>query len=97
MIPIKSPSEIERMRRACSAAAEILRAVAALVEPGRTTAQLNEAAGEMIRQRGGKSPFLGYRGYPGHVCVSLNDEVVHGNASDRGRDDVDRASHRINL
>jgi methionyl aminopeptidase len=78
MIPIKSPSEIEKMRRACAAAAEILRGVAALVEPGRTTKQLNDAAGEMIRQRGGKSPFLGYRGYPGHVCVSLNDEVVHG-------------------
>lgn len=78
MIPIKSPSEIERMRRACVAAAEVLRAVAVLVEPGRTTAQLNEAAGEFIRQRGGKSAFLGYRGYPGEVCVSVNDEVVHG-------------------
>ncbi|MBM3859393.1 MAG: type I methionyl aminopeptidase [Verrucomicrobia bacterium] len=78
MIPVKSPSEIERMRRACAAAAEILGAVAALAEPGRTTAELNEAAGELIRQHGGKSPFLGYRGYPGHVCVSVNDEVVHG-------------------
>jgi len=78
MIPIKSPSEIERMRRACAAAAEILQALARLVEPGRTTAELNEAAGELIRQRGGKSPFLGYKGYPGHVCVSVNDEVVHG-------------------
>jgi methionyl aminopeptidase len=78
MIPIKSPSEIERMRRACAAAAEILAAVVRLVEPGRTTAQLNAAAGELIHQRGGKSAFLGYRGYPGQVCVSVNDEVVHG-------------------
>lgn len=78
MIPIKSPGEIERMRRACAAAEEVLRAVAALAEPGRTTAELNDAAGEFIRQHGGKSPFLGYRGYPGQVCVSLNDEVVHG-------------------
>lgn len=78
MIPIKSPSEIERMRRACMAAAKVLRAVAALVQPGRTTAELNDAAGEFIRSQGGKSPFLGYRGYPGHVCVSINDEVVHG-------------------
>lgn len=78
MIPIKSPSEIERMRRACAAAAEILHAVAALVQPGRTTAELNDAAGELISQRGGKSPFFGYRGYPGQICVSVNDEVVHG-------------------
>jgi methionyl aminopeptidase len=78
VIPIKSPSEIERMRRACGAAAEVLRAVAALAQPGRTTAELNDAAGEFIRQRGGKSPFLGYRGYPGQICISINDEVVHG-------------------
>jgi len=78
MIPIKSASEIERMRRACAAAAEVLRNVAALVQPGRTTAELNDAAGELIRKMGGKSPFLGYRGYPGHVCVSVNEEVVHG-------------------
>lgn len=78
MIPIKSPGEIARMRQACQAAAEILRELVALVAPGRTTAELNEAAGEMIRRRGGKSPFLGYKGYPGHVCISVNDEVVHG-------------------
>ncbi len=83
MIPIKSPGEIERMRRACAAAAEVLRSVAGLVQPGRTTAELNEAAGELIRARGGKSPFLGYKGYPGHVCVSVNEEVVHGIPGDR--------------
>lgn len=66
------------MRRACAVAAEILAAVAAMVQPGRTTAELDEAAGELIRKAGGKSPFLGYRGYPGHICVSVNDEVVHG-------------------
>jgi methionyl aminopeptidase len=78
VIPIKSPAEIERMRRACGAAAQVLYDVAALVQPGRTTAELNDAAGEMIARCGGKSPFLGYRGYPGQICVSVNDEVVHG-------------------
>ncbi|MCX7886420.1 MAG: type I methionyl aminopeptidase [Verrucomicrobiae bacterium] len=78
MIPIKSPDEIERMRRAGAAAAEILQAVVALVEPGRTTAELDEAAGEFIRLRGGRSPFFGYKGYPGQICVSVNNEVVHG-------------------
>jgi len=97
MIPVKSPSEIERMRRACAAAAEILGAVAALAEPGRTTAELNEAAGELIRQHGGKSPFLGYRGYPGHVCVSVNDEVVHGVPTSRKFQDGDIVSLDVGI
>ena len=66
------------MRAACRAAAEVLQAVAALAEPGRTTGELNDAAGELIAARGGKSPFLGYKGYPGQICVSVNEEVVHG-------------------
>ena len=83
MIPIKSASDIERMRVACSAAAEVMRAVAALIQPGRTTKELDEAEAELIRQRGGKSPFLGYNGFPGHICVSVNEEVVHGIPSQR--------------
>ncbi len=78
MIPIKSSAEIQRMRTSCAAAAEILRSVAAMVEPGRTTKELDEAAGELIARFGGKSPFLGYKGYPGNICVSVNEEVVHG-------------------
>lgn len=83
MIPIKSPKEIERMRRACRVASEILHTVAGLVEPGRTTAELNAAAGKLIRECGGKSAFLGYKGYPGEICVSVNEEVVHGIPGDR--------------
>jgi len=78
VIPIKSANEIERMRAACGAAAKVLAGIAALVQPGRTTAELNEAAGNLIKQCGAKSPFLGYKGYPGHICVSVNEEVVHG-------------------
>ena len=78
MIPIKSPREIECMRRACAVAAEILEAVAVLVQPGRTTKELDEAAGALIAKRANKSAFLGYRGYPGNLCVSVNEEVVHG-------------------
>lgn len=78
MSNVKSPQEIERMRKSCRLAAEILDAVAARVQPGVTTGELDQLAGELIRQAGGKSPFLGYRGYPGQVCVSVNEEVVHG-------------------
>jgi methionyl aminopeptidase len=78
VIPIKTTAEIEKMRRACVAAANILNTVAAMVQPGRTTAELGEAAGELIRSYGGKSAFLGYKGFPGQICVSVNEEVVHG-------------------
>jgi methionyl aminopeptidase len=83
MIVIKSPDEIDRMRAACAAAADILATVAAEVHPGRTTAELNDVAAGLIAKLGGKSPFLGYRGYPGHLCVSVNEEVVHGIPSQR--------------
>ena len=66
------------MRRACSAAAQILQAVVTLVQPGRTTKELDDAAGELIARAGGKSPFYGYKNYPGQICVSVNEEVVHG-------------------
>ena len=62
MIVIKTPDEIERMRAACNAAAETLAAVAREVQPGSTTAELNEVAAELIAKVGGKSPFLGYKG-----------------------------------
>jgi methionyl aminopeptidase len=78
VIPIKTPAEVQKMRAACAAAADVLQNVAALVEPGRTTKELDEAAGEFIARCGGKSPFLGYKGYPGNICVSVNEEVVHG-------------------
>jgi methionyl aminopeptidase len=78
VIVIKSPAEIERMRVACSAAAEILAAVAREIQPGRTTAELDAVAAEMTEKIGGKSAFLGYKGFPGHICVSVNEEVVHG-------------------
>lgn len=78
MIPIKTAMEVQQMRAACAAAAEILHTVASMVEPGRSTKELNEVAGELIARFGGKSPFLGYKGYPGNICVSVNEEVVHG-------------------
>src|SRR6266478_8777266 len=61
VIVIKTPDEIERMRAACNAAAETLAAVAREVQPGRTTAELNDVAAELIAKVGGKSPFLGYK------------------------------------
>lgn len=83
MIVLKSPEELSRMRLACQAAAEVLAEIASLVAPGRKTRELDEAAAELMRKRGGKSAFLGYRGYKGQICCSVNEEVVHGLPGER--------------
>lgn len=77
-IKIKGPREIEHMRVAGRVASEILQALAKAVSPGRTTGEIDELAAELMRERDCKSAFLGYRGFPGQTCISLNEEVVHG-------------------
>ena len=82
MIPIKSGKEIEQMRRACRTASDILERVRELVRPGVTTKEVDEAAADFMHEARVKSAFLGYRLghriFPGNICISLNDEVVHG-------------------
>ena len=77
-IPIKSPREIEFMRKAGSIASSILQALAREVAPGRSTGEIDRMAAELMREHDCKSAFLGYRGFPGHICISVNEEVVHG-------------------
>ncbi len=78
MIIIKSPDEIARMRVSGGMAAEVLEKVAQHVSPGVTTGELDDLARELIAKMGARSAFFGYRGYPGHICVSINEQVVHG-------------------
>ncbi len=78
MIPIKNQREIQQMRVAGSVARSVLEGAGALIQPGMTTAELDRLIGELIREQGGKSAFLHYRGFPGNCCISLNEEVVHG-------------------
>ena len=77
-IPIKSPREVERMRRAGQAASEILERVGDFIRPGVMTREVDRFAAELIAAAGCKSAFLGYRGFPGNICISVNEEVVHG-------------------
>lgn len=75
---IHSEREIPGIRLAAQAAARVLDELCAAVRPGMSTLELDELAGERIRATGGGSAFLGYHGFPGQICISLNEEVVHG-------------------
>lgn len=66
------------MRKAGSIASSILQALAREVAPGRSTGEIDRLAAELMREHDCKSAFLGYRGFPGHICISINEEVVHG-------------------
>ena len=71
------------MRPACALAAKVLNEVAAFIKPGVSTRQIDNLAADIIRANGAKSAFLGYRKFPCHMCISVNDEIVHGMASER--------------
>jgi methionyl aminopeptidase len=82
MIPIKSGREIEKMRQASRTASEILDRLSDLVRPGISTKEVDQAAADLMEEAGVKSAFLGYRlghrVFPGNICISLNEEIVHG-------------------
>lgn len=78
MITIKSRSEIEKMRKACKITGDALKTIEKHIKPGVTTAQLDKIAYDFILSQGAKPNFLNYNGFPGSICASVNDEVVHG-------------------
>src|SRR5438309_1726136 len=83
MIILKSERDIEAMRVSGVLAAEILNQVGSWIRPGVTTREIDSYAANLIKGRGAKSAFLGYRKYPGNLCISVNDQVVHGLPNDR--------------
>ena len=78
MIVLKSAREIELMRRAGKIAAAARALAGEMVRPGVTTREIDAAVYRFIRSRGAEPSFKGYNGYPASVCVSVNDEVIHG-------------------
>jgi len=78
VIEIKTPAEIESMRRAARVVAEVLSQLRPRVKPGVSTAELDRFAEKRVRELGAVPAFLGYRGYPATLCVSINEEIVHG-------------------
>jgi methionyl aminopeptidase len=83
MIILKSERDLEAMRPACGVARTVLEEVAAFIRPGVTMKDVDEFAAERIKSYGARSAFLGYRKYPCHICISVNDQVVHGLAVTR--------------
>jgi len=85
-VTIKRPAEIGRMRAAGAILADILEVLRAELRPGVSTGELDEIAARMIRDAGAVSSFMGYGSnppFPGVICASINDEVVHGIPSPR--------------
>lgn len=78
MITIKTPAEIEKMRRAGALLKKVLDALRAEIAPGVTTLKLDNMAEEMIRAAGAQPSFKGYNGFPYSICASVDDQVVHG-------------------
>jgi methionyl aminopeptidase len=78
MVEIKTPEQIAKMRAAGLVVAAIHEATRAAAVPGATTKDLDEIAAKVIADHGAKPNFLGYGGFPGNICTSVNDVVVHG-------------------
>ncbi len=78
MINLRTKEEIEKLRRSNRLVAQALLKVREAIRPGVRTAELDRIAEETIRRGGGRPAFKGYRGYPANLCVSVNEEVVHG-------------------
>lgn len=77
-VTIKSPREIELMRESNRLLAEVHKALEESIRPGMTTLDVDRLGEKLIRERGGIPNFKNYNGYPASICVSINDEVVHG-------------------
>ncbi|MBO4714775.1 MAG: type I methionyl aminopeptidase [Verrucomicrobia bacterium] len=77
-IPIKDEKGIQGMRAAGKVSARVLRDVAKMVQPGVTTLEIDRYAKERMDYYGGKSAFYNYHGFPGQICISVNDVIIHG-------------------
>ncbi|MFA5204362.1 MAG: type I methionyl aminopeptidase [Lentisphaeria bacterium] len=75
---VHPPAAVAHIREAARVTGEILAELTRQIQPGMTTLLLDQLAGQLIRRCGGESAFFNYHGFPGQICISVNDEVVHG-------------------
>ena len=83
MIVCRSKAEIEKLRRVNQLVGRILTELRQMVVPGVTTAEIDAAAEALVRKAGAEPAFKGYHGFPGTVCASVNEQIVHGIPSAR--------------
>ena len=83
MIQIKTKDEIEQLRKSALMVGDTLAEVAKFIKAGVTTKQLDVIAEDYIRSNGGIPTFKGYMGFPASLCISVNEEIVHGIPGDR--------------
>ncbi len=81
--PIRNPNEINKLRKAGEVSARILMETQAFIKPGISTKDVDNYAAELFAREKCGNAFLGYAGYPGHLCISVNEEVVHGIGSSK--------------
>jgi methionyl aminopeptidase len=75
---LKNPREIQIMRESGRIVARVHAALKEAIKPGVSTMDLDQIAAEVLSKHGATSSFLGYKGYPAHICTSINEELVHG-------------------
>ncbi|MFH1245756.1 MAG: type I methionyl aminopeptidase [Candidatus Omnitrophota bacterium] len=83
MIVIKTPQEIRQIVLACQIVAAVMRRLKECLRPGILTEEIDQEAEKLLAKSGAVSAFKGYRGYPGNICISINEEIVHGIAGKR--------------
>jgi methionine aminopeptidase, type I (EC 3.4.11.18) len=92
MVILKSPEEIEKLKASNGIVADILSELRDMIRPGITTIDMDRYSEELALRKGAKPAFKGYMGYPFSLCVSINNEVVHGMPSDRALKEGDIVS-----
>ncbi len=92
MIKLKNEDEINRIRESCKMLADVYDNLVGNIAEGITTNEINKLSYDLIVKRGGKPAFLNYNGYPATICISINEEVIHGIPSERKLKDGDIVS-----
>lgn len=78
MIPLKTKKDLTGIKKAADILAGVMEDLGSFIKPGTTTADIDERAAKLIKRRGGIPAFKGYKGFPGNICTSVNEVVVHG-------------------
>ncbi len=92
LITIKTPEEIEKMRAAGRLTAQARALAGSMIRPGVTTGEIDREVKRFIRSHGAKPSFLGYGGFPGSICASVNEVVIHGIPGNRRLEEGDIVS-----